>query len=105
MITRNREHASGTKSSIVHLRSGARYKELRHRVKALGNEVGKVLRSNHAAFHGQGVKPDIIIQTAHLISVVMTMFQVKKIRLREVSLSIQQIISNAHCVFKLRLYL
>lgn len=67
--------------------------------------MGKVLRSKHVAFHGQGVKPDIIIQTADLISVVMTMFQVKKTRLREVSLSIQQIISNAHCVFKLRLYL
>lgn len=105
VISRNREHASGTKSSIVHLRRGARYREPRHRVKALGNEVGKVLRSNRMAFQGQGVKLDIIIRTADLISVVTTMFQVKKIRLREFSLSIQQILSNAHCVFKLRLYL
>lgn len=34
------------------------------------------------AFHGQGVKPDVIIQTADLISVVMTMFQVKKMTQR-----------------------
>lgn len=82
----------------MHLRSGARYRELRHRVKALGNEAGKVLRSNHVAFHGQGVKFDIIIQTADLISVITTMFQVKKTRLREVSLSIQSKNYRTHTV-------
>lgn len=82
----------------MHLRSRARYRELRHRVKALGNEAGKVLRSNHVTFHGRGVKLDIVIGTADLISVVTTMLQVKRIKLREVSLSIQSKHYRMHTV-------